>query len=158
MEKTMSEQAYIQTKQQELLQEMNPNNYDTFITLGFPSESKRSPDAVTSVVMTWFKHLERKCYGRSAPNNKISRLITLEHSANGTHLHIALKKPNHKSHEDFKNIVRQKWQQLRTSGNQNMNNEKWYQAITDTNEDRLRINNYMTKDVNNYTTVLFDCM
>ena len=149
------------TEQQEELQQIHKGDFDTFITLTFPwSAWKRTADSVTSVLSALFKHIERQCFGRQAGSNKIARLITLEYTASeGSHLHIALKKPSDKTHEQFKTIIRNKWKRLNGTGKANLNNSAWYQEITDTDEDRETVVSYITKDTDSkYSNVIFDCM
>lgn len=149
------------TEQQELLQQIHQSNYDTFITLTFKwSALKKNADTVTPVLNALFRHVERQCYGRQADSNKIARLITLEYTASeGSHLHIALRKPLDKTHEQFKTIVQEKWKRLSGTGKSNLNNDKWYQQITDTDEDRKSVISYITKDTDaKYSNVILQCM
>jgi len=150
------------TKEQITINEMLKNTkWNAFVTLTFPwSIRKKSSDDVTPLLTAYFKHLETKCFGRKAADNPIQRFPVLEYSlSEGSHLHILMVKPLNKSHEDFKEILRDKWKRLSGTGKQNFSRDKeWYKVINDTDEDRENVGYYITKDITEkYDTALFHC-
>jgi len=155
--------TFKKTQQQILINEMTKaTNWDVFLTLTFPWRAhKKTHDEVASTINALFRNVENKCYVRQALNNPIQRFITLEYSVSeGIHLHLLLVKPEDKSHQEFRNILRDKWQRLDGTGKQNMsNNSSFYQPIIDTDENRKYVSDYASKAVSNsYETVLFQCM
>lgn len=154
---------YEKTKQQNLLYEIARNtNWDVLLTLTFPWVAHRkTQDKITSTINSFFKHVENKCYGRQAINSPVQRFIVLEYSVSeGSHLHLLLVKPEDKTHDEFRSILREKWQRLDGTGKQNMaNKSKFYLPITDSQEDQKNVIDYINKSVEgNYETVLFQCM
>ena len=159
----MINKIYIKTEQQVLLHNMTKNtHWDVFLTLTFPWKAhKKTHDEVAPTINSFFRNVENKCYGRQALNNPIQRFITLEYSVSeGTHLHLLLAKPEDKNHQEFRDLLRDKWQRLDGTGKQNMsNNSSFYRPIIDTDEDRKYVSDYGSKAVSDsYETVIFQCM
>jgi len=148
------------TPEQIELRKMVDSDFNIFITLGWPGTYRRDPLAVTPDVIEFFKHVESKCFGRKS--KKISRLITLEYTEkDATHIHMVLKKPDDKSHEEFRKIVKNKWQKLKETGNRNMaeKSKYWFQEIRNTEDDLNAVTDYITKCVkSDYSTVLYGAM
>jgi len=87
----------------------------------------------------------------------------IEHTADATHVHLVIKKPNHFSHRNFKNLLAAKWKKIKFSGwsNLRMTNKNgltgWYEIIEDTETDRHKVTDYITKHVpHDFSTVDFE--
>ena len=148
------------TKQQQKMMEMASNDkWDLFVTLSFTTI--KTQDQVTKSLKLFFISVERTCFGRQATNKLIHRLPVIEHTSEATHIHLLIIKPYDKKFSEFRDVLMTKWKKVSGSGWSNLRKKDggstWYMAITDTNEDRENVINYITKHIpHDYKTVDFE--
>jgi hypothetical protein len=142
-------------EQQSLLSLTSGCGWDVFLTLSFTG--KRTMTEASKTLRQLIIHLERKCFGRS--DKRLVRFPVIEHTSEATHFHILLCKPDDKSHDYFRGLVVEKWKRLTGCGwaNLRVKEQKFYQEISDSKEDRKRVTDYITKYVDSsYETVDFE--
>ena len=145
------------TRQQlELLNLTDEVNWDLFVTLTF--NSQRTMLQASKTLSSFFRHVERACFGRQANAMRLIRLPVIEHSAEATHFHIVMIKPADKKYAEFRDLLSKKWKKLSGAGWSNLRaNGEWYKPIKATTEDREKTINYITKYVNSsFETVDFE--
>jgi len=153
---------YKDSIQQKALKEwFHKEDFDRFVTLTFMKQQQ--PLAANRTLKEFFNRVERKCFGRRHKRKNITRLPVLEHTANASHFHVALKKPSNWSDDDFKRLLRDQWSKLKGTGFTNLllrNNGKdssWYEKILDADEDKQRVVGYMAKGLDrNFSTLGID--
>jgi len=148
-------------QQKGLIEWFYKKNFDRFVTLTFTK--KQEVETANKTLKEFFNRLEKKCFGRQYKNMSICRLPVLEHTANSSHFHVVLKKPNNWTDENFKRLLREQWSKLKGTGFTNLllrNNGKdssWYENILGTDEDKKRVVGYMTKGLDkNFSTLDID--
>ena len=132
-----------------ILQLASTTPWDLFVTLTFTS--RRTQEQVTKALKAYFISLERTCFGRQSRYNNINRLPVIEHTAEATHVHIVMEKPDDHKHTHFRDLLLNKWLKIKGAGKANLRKsvegKSWYEPITNTDEDREKVINYITKHV-----------
>ncbi len=134
--------------QNEMIAWVGKRRWDVFVTLTF--KHKVTPKVASKTLHHFFNHLSRKC-----KTKEIKRVPVLEHTANASHYHMTLSKPNNLTNADFQRLIRDCWTKLKGTGVSNLllrNNGKessWYEEIGNTKEDIENVIGYMTKTIGN---------
>ena len=139
--------------QNQVIEWVGNRRWDLFVSLTF--RHKVTEEVASKTLNQFFKHLCRKC-----KTKEIKRVPLLEQTANASHYHMTLNKPDNWTDDDFKRAMRDCWCELKGTGISNLllrnNGEKrsWYQVIGNTKGDVEHVVGYMTKTLGNTNDAL----
>ena len=149
--------AFTKTKQQVAILELaKVREWNVLVTLTFTS--LMTQEQVTRALKPFLVAVERACFGRQAKVKSIHCLPVIEHTAEATHVHLAMLKPDDCKHKQFRDIMSRKWLKIKGAGRANLrideDRKSWYEPIKDTDADRERVVCYISKKVaSDYETV-----
>jgi len=149
----------ITDQQDGILKLASNTKWNLFITLTFTST--RTQEQVTKALKVFFLAIDRTCFGRQDGYKHVKTFPIIEHTAEATHVHIVMVKPEHYKYAKFRDVLIKKWQKIKGAGQANLqksdSEKSWYEQIVDTAPDRKQVISYMSKQVSkDYSSVDFE--